>query len=197
MVVVLVLESKVLYWSFSPEVTAWRMFVYKKNPVGFELYSHVKTFYYSKQFAKLLTTWQKTIYWCFWHNDKRRVLKSHCCFLTFLFQNRRGGRGRPVIPLPFYKEREGGGGRGWGLASMEPLPWVFDILQYFEKILRHSKKPFIFPTRWAIFYGSWCCWRPVASPEMVAILNFSQKLKSRKKERIGNLLCLTCKITHK
>ena len=114
MVVVLVLESKVLYWSFSPDVTAWRMFVYKKNPVGFELYSHVKTFYYSQKFAKLLTTLLKTIYWCFWHNDKRRVLKSHCCFLTFLFQNRRGGRGRPVIPLPFYKERGGGGGGGVG-----------------------------------------------------------------------------------
>ena len=37
------------------------MFVYKKNPVGFELW-HVKTFFYSKQFAKLLTTWLKTIY---------------------------------------------------------------------------------------------------------------------------------------
>ena len=28
----------------------------KKNPVGIELFSHVKTFFYSKQFAKLLTT---------------------------------------------------------------------------------------------------------------------------------------------
>ena len=31
------------------------MFVYKKNPVGIELFSRVKTFFYSKQFAKLLT----------------------------------------------------------------------------------------------------------------------------------------------
>ena len=31
------------------------MFEYKKNPLGFELFSHVKTFFYSKQFAKLLT----------------------------------------------------------------------------------------------------------------------------------------------
>ena len=38
------------------------MFVYKKNPGGIELFSHVKTFFYSKQFAKLLTTWLKTIY---------------------------------------------------------------------------------------------------------------------------------------
>ena len=33
------------------------MFVYKK------LFSHAKTFFYSKQFAKLLTTWLKTIFW--------------------------------------------------------------------------------------------------------------------------------------
>ena len=33
-----------------------------KNPVGIELFPHVKTFFYSKQFAKLLTTWLKTIY---------------------------------------------------------------------------------------------------------------------------------------
>ena len=28
----------------------------KNNPVGIDLFSHVKTFFYSKQFAKLLTT---------------------------------------------------------------------------------------------------------------------------------------------
>ena len=38
------------------------MFVYKKNSVGIELFSHVKSFFYSKQFAKLLTTLPKTIY---------------------------------------------------------------------------------------------------------------------------------------
>ena len=37
------------------------MFVYKKNPVGIELFSYVKTFFYSTQFAKLLTMWLKTI----------------------------------------------------------------------------------------------------------------------------------------
>ena len=36
--------------------------VQKKNPVGIELFSHVKTFFYSKQFAKLTTTCLKTIY---------------------------------------------------------------------------------------------------------------------------------------
>ena len=30
---------------------------------GIKLFSHVKTFFYSKQFAKLLTTWLKTMYW--------------------------------------------------------------------------------------------------------------------------------------
>jgi len=38
------------------------MFVYKKSLEGIELFSHVKTFFYSRQFAKLLTTWLKTIY---------------------------------------------------------------------------------------------------------------------------------------
>ena len=38
------------------------MFVYKNNPVEIDLFSHVKTFFCSKQFAKLLTTWLKTIY---------------------------------------------------------------------------------------------------------------------------------------
>ena len=32
------------------------MFVYEKNPVEIELFSHVKTFFSSKQFAKLQTT---------------------------------------------------------------------------------------------------------------------------------------------
>ena len=31
------------------------MFVYKKNPLGIELFPHVKTFFYSKQFADHVT----------------------------------------------------------------------------------------------------------------------------------------------
>ena len=31
------------------------LFVYKKNPVGIELFSHVKTFFCSKQFADHVT----------------------------------------------------------------------------------------------------------------------------------------------
>ena len=38
------------------------------------------------------------------------------------------GRTRKFMPLVWYK---GGGGGGW----MEPLPGVFDMLQYFETIL--------------------------------------------------------------
>ena len=34
----------------------------QKNPVGIVLFSHFKIFFYSKEFAKLLTTWLKTIY---------------------------------------------------------------------------------------------------------------------------------------
>ena len=65
------LRQRIINRSFSHDVTAAK-FVYKtmngppcvctkKYPVGFELW-HVKTFFYSKQFAKLLTTWLKTIY---------------------------------------------------------------------------------------------------------------------------------------
>ena len=70
------------------------MFVYQKNPVGFELYSQVL---------------------------KKNFLLFQAICLTFLFQNRRGARGRSVIPSQFYK---GGGGGRWGLASMEPLPFT-------------------------------------------------------------------------
>ena len=38
------------------------LFVYRKDPVRVELFSQVKTLFYSKQFANLLTTWLKTIY---------------------------------------------------------------------------------------------------------------------------------------
>ena len=37
------------------------MFVYKRNPVGIGLFSQVKTFFYSKQFAKLLLFFNRHI----------------------------------------------------------------------------------------------------------------------------------------
>ena len=195
MVVILVLESKVLYWSFSPDVMAWRMFVYKKNPVGFELYSHVTTFYYSKQFAKLLTTWLKTIYWCFWHNEKRRVFKSHCCFLTFLFQNRRGGRGRPVIPSPFYKRGGKGGVGGWRRWNLS-LKFLIDCSTskrfcVILKSLSSSQQDELYFMCGGAAGG---LWGPQKwSPSWILPRNWNLV----KRERIGNFLCLTCKITHK
>ena len=64
-------RQRIIDRSLSHDVTAVK-FVYKtmnrrpclctpKNAVGFELWL-VKTFFYSKQFAKLLTLWLKTIY---------------------------------------------------------------------------------------------------------------------------------------
>ena len=41
------------------------------------------------------------------------------------------GRTRKFLPLPWNKRR----GRGGGVVVMEPLPRVFDMLQYFETIL--------------------------------------------------------------
>ena len=179
---------------------AWRMFVYKKNPVGLELYSHVTTFYYSKQFAKLLTTWLKTIYWCFWHNEKRKVLKSHCCFLTFLFQNRRGGRGRPVIPSPLTVLQKGGGGGGLGVGDWRRWNLSLKFLIYCStskrfcvilKSLSSSQQDELYFMCGGAAGG---LWRPQKlSPSWILPRNWNLV----KRERIGNLLCLTCKITHK
>ena len=52
------------------------MFVYKKHHVGIELFSHVKAFFYSKQFAELLTTWLKTIYRDLTVRQRRRPWKD-------------------------------------------------------------------------------------------------------------------------
>ena len=52
------------------------MFVYKKHRVEIELFSHVKAFFYSKQFAELLTTWLKTIYRDLTVRQRRRPWKD-------------------------------------------------------------------------------------------------------------------------
>ena len=52
------------------------MFVYKNYRVWIELFSHVKTFFYSKQFAELLTTWLKTIYRDLTIRQRRRPWKG-------------------------------------------------------------------------------------------------------------------------
>ena len=50
--------------------------MYKKHRVGIELFSHVKAFFYSKQFAELLTTWLKTIYRDLTVRQRRRPWKD-------------------------------------------------------------------------------------------------------------------------
>ena len=61
--------------SFWHDVTVV-IFVYKKHRVGIELFSHVKAFFYSKQFAELLTTWLKTIYRDLTIRQRRRPWKG-------------------------------------------------------------------------------------------------------------------------
>ena len=61
-----IVQARYHYRPFSHDVTAaifayktmnrWPCLGTKKIPVGIELLSRVKTFFYSKQFAKLLTT---------------------------------------------------------------------------------------------------------------------------------------------
>ena len=64
--------------------------VQKKNPVGVKLISHVKTFFYSKQFAKqlLLTTWLETIYETAPIQKYRFTAKSlhHHCAISSIVQ---------------------------------------------------------------------------------------------------------------
>ena len=57
---------------------------------------------------------------------------------------------------------QGGGGRE---VDGNALVIVFDMLQYFETI---------FSTRWGIFYGGGVTEGPVTSPNMVAILDFTE-----------------------
>ena len=64
--------------------------------------------------ARLLTLNQRPVF------ADKKVIICVLCFLTL-------GRTRKFIHPPWYKE----GGGGW----MEPLPGVFDMLQYFETIL--------------------------------------------------------------
>ena len=73
------------------------------------------------------------------------------------------------IPPPWYK------GGGW----MEPHHGVFDMLKYFETILPLVESVW---SSWQAKVYWWCCWRPVTSPTMVAILaailDFTKNWKS-------------------
>ena len=82
--------------------------------------------------------------------------------------------------------REGGGG-GW-LGLLDPSP---------ISILPSVGKPSTFSTTRSIFYAWWRCWRPVTSPNIVAILYFFKNWKSGKNSTINNFLRLTSETTHK
>ena len=51
------------------------------------------------------------------------------------------------------------------LLSKEPFPWVFDMSQYFEKILPALESVLSSQQHQVYFnYGWWHCWKPVTSP---------------------------------
>ena len=72
------------------------------------------------------------------------------------------GRTGKFIPPQRHKARGGGGGRWWWNPSLEFWYVAF------------SGKPLIFSTRWGIFSGWWRYWRPVTSPTMSSILDFTK-----------------------
>ena len=64
-----------------------------------------------------------------------------------------------------------GVGRGW-VDGTPPLSFWY--VAVFRKDFTFSGKPLIFSKKWGDFHGSWRCWRPVTSPNMVAILDFTK-----------------------
>ena len=70
--------------------------------------------------------------------------------------------------------QRGGGGRGMD----GTLPPSFRYVAVFWNDFTFSGKPLIFLTSWDIFYGWSRCGRPVTSPTMVAILDFTKNWKS-------------------
>ena len=92
----------------------------------------------------------------------------------------------------------GVGANSWGGGGVDGTPpWRFWYGAVFWNSFTFSGKPLIFLTRWGIFKGWWLCWRPVTSPTMVGILEFSKIRNKVKTVRNGNFLCFTWKITHK
>ena len=63
-------------------------------------------------------------------------------------------------------------GRGVGVDGTPPQSfWYFAV---FLNDFGFIGKPLIFSTRWGIFYVWWCWWRPVTSPRIVGILDFTK-----------------------
>ena len=75
------------------------------------------------------------------------------------------GRTCKFIPSPWYK---GCGGTDW---SPSQSFWYGAV---FRNDFAFSGKLLILLTRWGIFYVWWRYWRPVMSPTMVAILDFTK-----------------------
>ena len=59
----------------------------------------------------------------------------------------------------------------------------------FRNGVTFSGKPLIFLTRWGIFYVWGRCWKPVTSPTMVAIFNFTKDLEISLKPREMIIFC--------
>ena len=72
---------------------------------------------------------------------------------------------RTYIQSHPHRGTRGTGGGG----SIEP-PLGFWYVALFWNNFAFGGKPLIFSTRWGIFYGWWPRWRPLTSPNMVAIL---------------------------
>ena len=65
----------------------------------------------------------------------------------------------------------------------------FWYVAVFRNGVTFSGKPLIFLTRWGIFHVWWRGWKPVTSPTMVAIFNFTKDLEIRLKPREMIIFC--------
>jgi len=110
------------------------------------------------------------------------------------------GRTRKFIPPPWYRKGGGRGGAGWN-RLMEPLPGVFDTLQYFETILPlveslwSSYQDDVYFMGGGAVGGLWRHqhWSPSWQPSWI----LSRIRNTVYTARNGNFLCFTWKITHK
>ena len=100
------------------------------------------------------------------------------------------GRTSKIIPAPWYK-------RGF----MEPLPRVFDMLQYFETILSLTKSLWFSQQDEVYFMGGGAAgglwrhqeWSPSWPPSWIL-----PRIRNQVKIAVnGSFLCSTCKITSK
>ena len=86
-----------------------------------------------------------------------KIFSVRKCFAYLILRNT-----HKVVTPPWYK----GVGRGW-VDGIPPLSFWY--VAVFRKHFAFSGKPLIFSKKWREFHGLWRCWRPVTSPDMVAI----------------------------